>query len=222
MPDANLNIRVDSKDVTSASKSLKRLDGASSKAERSTKGLTSATKKQSGAMRKGGASAAFMAVKVAGLAAAALSVKKLFSSTVDIQNYRAQLKTTTGGVQEAAEAFEALEDFASSTPYALEQTLQAFNTLTNLGLTPSERALQSYGNTAAAMGKDMTQLIEAVADAATGEFERLKEFGIKAKSEGDKVSLTFRGMTTTIGKNAAEIEEYLTKLGEKRVCGGNG
>ena len=30
------------------------------------------------------------------------------------------------------------------------------------------------------MGKDITQMIEAVADAATGEFERLKEFGIKA------------------------------------------
>ena len=62
-------------------------------------------------------------------------------------------------------------------------------------------------------------MIEAVADAATGEFERLKEFGIKSKSEGDKVSFTFQGVTTTIGKNAAEIERYLTSIGENQFAG---
>ena len=50
---------------------------------------------------------------------------------------------------------------------------------------------------------------EAVADAAVGEFERLKEFGIKAKSEGDKVTFLFKGVSTTVGKNAAEIETFL-------------
>jgi hypothetical protein len=39
------------------------------------------------------------------------------------------------------------------------------------------------------MGKDMMQMIEAVADASTGEFERLKEFGIKASKQGDQVAL---------------------------------
>jgi hypothetical protein len=58
------------------------------------------------------------------------------------------------------------------------------------------------------------QMIEAVADASTGEFERLKEFGIKAKSEGDNVALTFRGVTTEIGKNSEEIQEYLLAIGE--------
>jgi hypothetical protein len=151
-----------------------------------------------------------------------LLLKKAFSSTVELQDFQAQLKTATGTVQNAAVAFEALEDFASETPFQLEQSLEAFIKLTNLGLTPSEKALRSYGNTASAMGKDMVQLIEAVADATTGEFERLKEFGIKAKSEGDKVSLTFRGVTTTIGKNAAEIEGYLIALGENEFAGAMG
>ena len=35
----------------------------------------------------------------------------------------------------------------------------------NLGLTPSEAALKSYGDTSAALGKDLSQMIEAVADA---------------------------------------------------------
>ena len=69
------------------------------------------------------------------------------------------------------------------------------------------------------MGKDLMQFIEAVADASTSEFERLKEFGIKAKQEGDKVSFTFQGVTKTIGNNAKEIEEYLIKIGENEFAG---
>ena len=130
------------------------------------------------------------------------------------------LITATGSVTNAAGAFKALSSFASSTPYALAEVTQAFVKLRNMGMDPSEAALKSYGNTAAAMGKSLNQMVEAVADAATGEFERLKEFGIKAKQNGDQVSLTFQGVSTTIGNNARDIEKYLQKLGETEFAGG--
>lgn len=177
-----------------------------------TRGLTTATAGL-------GATLGTVLAPLVALLAPLLAVKKLLGSTVELQDFQAQLKTATGSVENAGVAFEALEDFASTTPFALEQSLDAFIKLTNLGLTPSERALTSYGNTASAMGKDLTQLIEAVADATTGEFERLKEFGIKASSEGDRVTFTFRGVATEVGKNAAEIEEYLTNLGENEFAG---
>ncbi|MFD2112567.1 glycoside hydrolase family protein [Thiorhodococcus fuscus] len=79
--------------------------------------------------------------------------------------------------------------------------------------------MRSYGNTASAMGKDLNQMIEAVADASVGEFERLKEFGIKASSEGDQVALTFQGVTTTIGKNSREIQDYLLAIGNVQFAG---
>jgi len=62
-------------------------------------------------------------------------------------------------------------------------------------------------------------MIEAVADASVGEFERLKEFGIKAKSQGDQVSFTFQGVTTTVEKNAAQISEYLQGIGNVNFAG---
>ena len=96
----------------------------------------------------------------------------------------------------------------------------SFIKLKNLGLTPSEEAMISYGNTALPMGKSLNQMIEAVADATTGEFERLKEFGIKTKSEGDKVSFTFQGITTTVGKNSKEIENYLRGIGDVQFASG--
>ena len=145
---------------------------------------------------------------------AAAGMQKLVAVSREFDKLSAGLLTATGSADGADQSFTAIQDFATKTPYDLAQVTDSFIKLVNFGLDPSERALTSYGNTSSALGKDLNQMIEAVADAATGEFERLKEFGIKASSEGDKVSFTFRGVTTTVGKNAKEIEDYLIKLGE--------
>lgn len=143
----------------------------------------------------------------------------IFKTTAEMEKLKASLKTVTGSAENANLAFEGILDFSKNTPFQIEETTSAFIKLKALGLEPSERALLSYGNTASAMGKSLNQMIEAVADAATGEFERLKEFGIKARSEGDNVSFTFQGVTTTVRKNAEEIEGYLMGIGETQFAG---
>lgn len=139
---------------------------------------------------------------------------EVINTTKEFEKLEAGLITSTGSAENAAKAFDALKEFAATTPYDLKQTTTAFTQLVNLGLDPGERAMKAYGNTAAAMNKDLSQMVEAVADAATGEYERLKEFGIKAKSEGDKVTFTFRGMSETVKNNSQSIQDYLIKLGE--------
>lgn len=138
----------------------------------------------------------------------------------DFETLRTSLETATGSAESAAMEFARLQQFAATTPFQLEEVVTAFIKLKNLGLDPSQEALTAYGNTAGAMGKSLDQMIEAVADAATGEFERLKEFGIKSKSEGNKVTFTFRGVKTTVRKEAAEITEYLRNIGEIQFAGG--
>jgi hypothetical protein len=154
-----------------------------------------------------------------GLGAAVEGLKKLVEVNREFGILKAGLETATGSAENAQVAFEALQNFAQTTPYDLAQATKAFTQLVNLGLTPSEQALKSYGDTSAALGKDLSQMVEAVADAATGEFERLKEFGIKASAQGDKVSFTFKGVKETVGNNAADIENYLIKLGEVNFNG---
>lgn len=140
--------------------------------------------------------------------------RKFVDVAVQTDKLRGQLETMVGSADKAALAFKALEGFAARTPFSLDQAVEGFVKLKALGLDPTERALTSFGNTSAAMGTSLTQMIEAVADASTGEFERLREFGIKSSAEGDRVKFTFRGVTTEVGKNAAEIQKYLTELGE--------
>jgi phage tail tape-measure protein len=202
---ATLVLRVVSNEVRSAVDELRRLAGQAGNADRATSEL--------GRSMKG------VVAQIGAFVSVAAGLKKLVEVSREFDVINASIITATGSAENAKAAFESIQEFATTTPYSLQQVSNAFIKLVNLGLDPSERALTSYGNTAAAMGKDLNQMIEAVADAATGEFERLKEFGIKSKSEGDNVSFTFRGITTTVKKNAEEIEGYLLGLGENEFGG---
>lgn len=157
--------------------------------------------------------------KLAAVWAATFAIRGIVDTITQFEKLEASLRTVTGSAELAAERFAALQEFAATTPFQLTEVVDAFIKLKALGLTPSEEALHSFGNTAVAMGKSLNQFIEAVADATTGEFERLKEFGIKAKSQGDEVSFTFQGVTQTIGKNSVEIEKYLRSIGNVQFAG---
>ncbi|WP_153117366.1 tape measure protein [Rhodocyclus tenuis] len=169
-----------------------------------------------------GASAQRLGPLLAG-AIGALSVSAALGKLTAVQRefdvLNASLVTVTGSAGAAEKNFAWIKEFAKETPYSLAEVTNAFIKMKALGLDASAAALRSYGNTAAAMGKGLNQMIEAVADAATGEFERLKEFGVKANVEGSKVTLTFRGVRTEIGNNAEDIVAYLRKIGDVDFAG---
>lgn len=151
---------------------------------------------------------------LAGIGGLGVLTKNLIETNAEFQTIKSSLKTVTGGTKEAAAAFELIEEFATTTPFDLQQVTQSFIKLKALGLDPSESALRSYGNTASAMGKSLDQMIEAVADASTGEFERLKEFGIRASKQGDQIAFTFQGITETVAFNSDAIQGYLRGIGD--------
>ena len=74
--------------------------------------------------------------------------------------------------------------------------------------------MTDFGNLAAGSGKDITQLAQAVFNATTGEFEMLKQFGIKATVDGDRLAVNFRGQTERIGRDADSIVEHLRKISQ--------
>ena len=155
---ASLGFRVDSSGLRRATTELDRMDGASGRADRSTRGLTSASTMLAGAL---GA--------VVGTLGAAGLINKLYETAKSTQVLQASLKTVTGSLGAATEAWDGLLEFAKTTPFTLDQSVQGFIRMKSLGLDPTEKALRSFGNTSAAMGKDLMQMIEAVADASTGE-----------------------------------------------------
>lgn len=182
-----------------------------------------ALEEQGGRNEKGVDQLAGAFMRLAGPLAGAVSImegfQKLVEVTREFEVLNAGLITATGSAENASVAFDAIQQFAASTPYDLQQVTAGFTKLVNYGLKPSEAALTAYGNTASAMGKNLNDMVEAVADASTGEFERLKEFGIRAAKQGDEVSFTFRGVTTTVKNSSEEIQNYLIALGENNFAG---
>ena len=144
----------------------------------------------------------------------------IIRANVEFERLSGALKTVTGSAEAGKKAFDELTAFAAKMPYDVNQAVESFITLRARGLNPTIEMLNSFGNTASAMGKSLGQFGEAVADAATGQFERLLEFGIKASAQGEKVAFTFGDVTTTVGKNAQEIVGYLENIGNTKFAGG--
>lgn len=163
--------------------------------------------------------AGFVAAGVAVAGVAYLITKKLTESTRSYQDYNAQLVVATKSQANATQAYEALVNFATQTPYSVKEGTDAFIKLVNLGLNPSERALRSYGNTASAMNRQLIDFVDAVGHASTGQFESLRSFGVQAINMGAKVAFSFQGTTTTVANNAKAIEGYLMSIGENQFAG---
>lgn len=154
-----------------------------------------------------------IALAVGAIGAAAIK------AAAQTQAWMAQIETITKSSEKAKETYAALVNFGNSTPFDTGQSVQAFVKLRQMGLAATEDRLRSFGNTAAASGKSLNQMIEAVADAGTGEFERLKEFGIKTKTVGNDVKFTMAGVTTTVANNSVAITKYLEGIGNTKFAG---
>ena len=152
-----------------------------------------------------------------GLFAAAgvsFGVNEIIQATRETEKLFAVLTNAVGNKSGATRIFAELQDFAATTPFALNEVVGAFTKLEQRNFNPNIEQLKTLGDIAAASGKSLNQFVEAVLDAQTGEFERLKEFGIVAKKNGDIVNLTFKGQTTTIKNTSGAITEYLLGLGK--------
>lgn len=146
-------------------------------------------------------------------------VADIVKVSAEFQTLKASLVTFTGSVENAEGAFKILDNFAKETPFGLQEIVSSFNILIARGITPTEDSLKSFADIAAGSGKTFIQFAEAVADASVNEFERLKEFGIKAKSEGDKLTLSIGDFTKTVNKDSQSIIDALTLIGELKFGG---
>ena len=174
-------------------------------------------------------STASSAFKTAGLAlAGAFSVgaflsfgKEVLAVTAEFEKFGAVLGNTLGSDALAKLKLQEISDFAAKTPFSVNELTDSFIKLANQGFRPTGDEMRSLGDLASSTGKSFNQLAEAILDAQTGEFERLKEFGIRAQSSGDQVIFTFKGVQTTVDKSSEAIRNYVTSLGNAEGVSGS-
>ena len=139
----------------------------------------------------------------------------------DFDKYNAVLTNTFSSQVLAGQAMKDLQKFAKDTPFQLNGLTDSYIKLVNRGFTPTMSEMRKLGDFASSQAKDFNQLAEAILDAETGEFERLKEFGVKAKKEGDNVTFSFKGQQTVVKNTEQAIRKYLLSLGDMQGVKGS-
>ena len=140
--------------------------------------------------------------------------RSLIEITGQFQTFEAVLTNTLNSPAKARSSMMMIQEFAATTPFQVDALTGSFVSLANQGFVPTMSQMIKLGDLASSTGKGFDQLSEAIIDAQVGEMERLKEFGIRASKEGDKVTFTFKEQATQVDNTASSIREYILSLGE--------
>ena len=171
-----------------------------------------------------------IAKTVAGVAATYVSAKALtevgksaIESAASLEGYRSTLNVVMKDQVKAAKTMAWAIDFANRTPFETDSVVEATVRLQSYGINAQE-TMTRIGDMAGVMNTDLMQAVEAVADAQTGELERLKAFGItKAMIEAKGAEL-YKNQTIVNKKGQIEdqkkFNDALFALMEERFKGG--
>lgn len=160
-----------------------------------------------------------------GTAGGALFYKTFVKTAAQFEDFETVLVQLEGSSAKAKQSMQWISDFATRTPFELDTVTDSFVKLRSYGLNPMQNGLlETLGDTAASMNKPITQAVEAIADAVTGENERLKEFGIKARTVGNQIVYEYSKDGQTMRKaadksNRAAIQSTLQAIWNEKYAG---
>lgn len=194
------------------------------KAKKEIQNIEKETKDSESAFKQMGSTGSKAFGVISGIAATlglAAIGKQIIDITAEFQKLSAVLTNTLGSRSAAQQALNTIKQFAAQTPFSVVELTDSFVKLANQGFKPTIDQLRNLGDLASSQGKSFDQLTEAIIDAQTGEFERLKEFGIRAAKEGDNVTFTFKGVKTQVDFTSESIREYVLSLGQAQGVSGS-
>lgn len=148
----------------------------------------------------------------------------IISTASKFEQFQAALEGTEGSAAKAKAAMAWVAKFAAQTPYELDEVTDAFVRARGVAIDPMSGAMTNMGDAAAANRKTIKDAVEAIADAQTYEFERLKEFNITTSVKGNQVSFSYIGKDgkaalKTVKKEALEVQKAVMGIWSERHGG---
>lgn len=122
------------------------------------------------------------------------------------------LQAITGSIDEATVKFQELNDVSRKIPQSFDEITQAALTLGKNGLDTTAGSIEALAKIARGTGVSMSSVANALTNASMGQLKSLKQLGIQATKEGDKIRLTFKGVTTEIENDTGKLQSYLNNL----------
>lgn len=138
------------------------------------------------------------------------SISEVGSKVLDL---KLQLQGMLGSIDGNA-AFNFLSEMAARVPGDVADMVEAYRNLVNQGIYPTEKGFENLTTFAASQSKTVTHLSQAVTSASLGQFVMMKQYGVQMSKNGNKITASFRGQTTTINNTKQAITDYMASLGE--------
>lgn len=140
--------------------------------------------------------------------------KDIFDTTSKFEKYEKVLTAALGSEKLAKDSMKVIAALAKDTTFSVDELTESYVKYVNRGIFPTKIEMKKLADIAASQGKSFDQLTEAILDATTGEFERLKEFGVRATKSGDQVTFAFKGVQKTVKMTPDAMKEALVSFGD--------
>lgn len=135
------------------------------------------------------------------------------------EDMSAKLSALTGDIDSAKDKFWELNALEDKTAIATDKLAQAYLTLGNNGLNRTTKQLEKYAAIAQGTNKDITGLAQNISNFVNGRLQSLKEYGITAERNGNKVVMSFKGEKKEIEATSEALEQYLGQLADTQFGG---
>jgi hypothetical protein len=138
----------------------------------------------------------------------------LVRPAADFQNFGVTLETVMGNVEAAQRRLAELTQFASRTPFSVNEVVAAGVQLQVLGIrgAAADRALRAAGDAASVFpGARLADTIGALGAALRGEMDPLERFGIQAQTVGNDIVMRWE-------RNGRLIEERNNKTNRRAIA----
>lgn len=157
------------------------------------------------------------ATRLAGLltvavVAAAVAIYRARASYMEMND---SLLAISGSQKTVTANLEVLDGIATDLDVSVRSVASAFGILTAQGLKPTKAELKSIGTIAKEAKTNITTLSEAIVAADKGQVDALQKLGFQAQVQGNKVQISFRGVTAQFKKGSGESVKALDEIAKK-------
>lgn len=122
---------------------------------------------------------------------------------------------STGSLADARAQFEMLQQAARDTIQPFDALKAAALDLRRNGIEPTAAQLKTFSQIAYSSGQSLETVASAFTGVLRGNYRGLQQLGIKAQDTGDRLVLTYKGVTTEIKKNTGALAEYFDEIGRQ-------
>lgn len=131
----------------------------------------------------------------------------------------ASFNAITDDSAQARIAFEEFNGLSRNMTQSFDEITQSVLTLGKTGIKPTTDMISMLGSIADGTGKSLSTVTESVSNAIMGELGGLKQLGVVAVKEGEKLRVTFKGNSQLIENNAESIKGYIQGIAKSDFAG---